>query len=430
VNKIITIVKGNTLVGIALVLFAAVSVPTRQTATETAFPIGPGVADVIPHQLVRTADDRLYVFAARAQYTSSVVGYWTEESGLPAPGSFTGTTEIDAGDDVISVDTVYDGEFIIHVLCNTRAGNLIHYPFDIRENRFGPEQTLATGMPTVEGDYIGTSGVSGMMDRSGRLHIAYWSEGDHITHQAYTYDSASESLIAVGEATQVDSSGHANHPVVAVSPADDSLTVAWVSEATDPARILVRTRGADGEWGDEETISSAPVWTSPNAGINIDQGPSLVIGSDGIRHLAYIENWDNTNNYGRVHYVSDASGRWIDEALSTYSHDPALAITDADALYIIGHGPTSDGTNVNMYAMRRNDDGSWDDLELIASPQGNDTFDSSPSVKWSAVGFQRPEVVEFIFFSANNGQYSDTTIYYGRLPVAEAAGAFPMPVVL
>jgi hypothetical protein len=276
-------------------------------------------------------------------------------------------------------------------------------------------------VPTVEGDYIGTSGMSGIFDGEGRLHLAYWSSGDHITYQAFTYDSTGNSLEEVDAAMQLDSAGAANHPAIAISPADGSVTVAWVSEVSEPARILARSRTAEGEWDEEQVVSDAPAWTSRNFGVNIDQGPSLIITSDGVRHLAYIENYDSTGAYGRVHYATQSGAdAWTDEALVLYSHDPALTTNDADEIYLIGHGAESAGLNRNLYTMKKGEDGEWGAPELFAEPPEADSFDSSPSSKWSVVGWNRPETIEFVFFAALEGNYSTTMLYYGRLENADS----------
>src|SRR5207245_4964957 len=136
--------------------------------------------------------------------------------------------------------------------------------------------------------------------------------------------------------------GAASHPALAVSPLDGSLTVAWVSEATNPASIRLRTRSAAGVWGGLDSVGAGVrIWTSPNFGVNVDQGPSLLIGPDGTRHLAYIEGYDATGAYGRVHYESQPAGGigWTSATLSQiYSHHPTLAITGAGRLYLLGHG--------------------------------------------------------------------------------------------
>ncbi len=59
---------------------------------------------------------------------------------------------------------------------------------------------------------------------------------------------------------------------------------------------------------------------------------------------------------------------------------------------------------------------------LRCSTSGN-SFDSSPSVKWSALGNNRPNTYEFVFFLAPNGVYSSTTLYYGRF--GDATGTIP-----
>jgi hypothetical protein len=83
---------------------------------------------------------------------------------------------------------------------------------------------------------------------------------------------------------------------------DGSVTAVWISQASSPAQILAKTKRS-GSWGGIETVSNSPVWTSTDSGISIDQGPSLMIGPDGTKYLAYIENWRITApyDYGRIH---------------------------------------------------------------------------------------------------------------------------------
>jgi hypothetical protein len=215
----------------------------------------------------------------------------------------------------------------------------------------------------------------------------------------------------------VDSAGNANHPSVAVSPFDNSLTVAWVSQSSSPAQILARSRSNSGAWGSIETVSTAPVWTSTFFGINIDQGPSLLIDSGGTKHLVYIENWDSTGSYGRLHYVVNSGSGWTDTALNSYTHAPALALNSAGDLYIIGHGhPQSQNTlctsTDEMCTIKKSEVG-WGSQQVLATPPAGQSFDSSVSVKRSVVGFNRPETIEFLFFMT---PYNSPTLYYGRLP--------------
>lgn len=254
-----------------------------------------------------------------------------------------------------------------------------------------------------------------MVDKNGALHIIYWTSANHILHRAYNYDNVSNILIPIGNVTQVDGSGSANHPASAISPLDNSLTVAWVSQATNPAKILARTRSSTGVWGNIETVSTASVWTSTNSGINIDQGPSLLISSDGKKHLTYIENYAANVDYGHIHYVVGSASGWVDQAINAYSHDPALAINNLGELFIVGHGHPLNPTCQSMSdicTITQNANGVWGSPQLFAvHPSSTTTFDSSPSVKWSVVGFNRPDLVEFVFFAT---PYTNPTLYYGQ----------------
>ncbi|MEP6987689.1 MAG: hypothetical protein ABI970_18945, partial [Chloroflexota bacterium] len=301
--------------------------------------------------------------------------------------------------------------------------------FDTATNTFKTAISLATDGGTISGDYIGTVGISGMFDKSGQLHVSHWTASNHIVHQVYNYNSSNNTLSAVGGATTVDTAGHANHPALAVSPKDNSVTIAWVSEANLPTgTIQARTRSAAGAWGAVETVSKSDAWTSTISGINIDQGPSLLIGGDGTKYISYIQDYDTTGAYGRVHFASSSvSGTWADSAVSiagtnaqliingsTYTHDPALTINASGQLYNIGHGPMQTGVNTNMYTMQRNANGTWAVPSLFKIGSTVNDFDASASTKWSAVGFNRPNTYEFAFFRAPSGQYNSAELWYGR----------------
>jgi hypothetical protein len=374
--------------------------------------------DVIPHQIVRTNNNFLYIFV-NEQSSNILRVYRTNSAGFPNSGSdFAAPIELTETNEPISVDAVYNGGSIIHMLINTQGGDVKDYPFDTSTNTFKSPITLASDGGTISGGglYVGTSGVSGMMDTSGNLHVGYWTDSDIILHRAYSYNSGANTLTPDGNFTQVDSAGSANHPALAVSPADNSLTVAWVSEAVSPPQILTRTRQSNGTWGSIETASTAPVWASTANGLNIDQGPSLLIDSSGTKHMAYIEEFDGSvGDYGRIHYVSNNGSGWVDQPTSAFSHDPALAINSAGTIYIIGHGHHLNATCLSMDEMCtiKKNGASWDNPVLFASPPSGFSFDASPSVKWSVVGWNRADVIEFIFFMT---PYDDPTVYYGRLP--------------
>ncbi len=361
---------------------------------------------MIPHQIVRSSDDRLYIFAFGGDQSHDLHAYWTTGAGFPSSGaSFNGASTTTDAAIIISVETVYDGGNIIHVLTNSTDGVLRDRPFDISTHSYKPAKTIASGLITANTN-AGTSGVSAGMDSGGKLHIAYWSANNHITYQAYSYDPAGDILSLADGPTQLDASGSANHPSLAVSPLDQTVSVAWISQPTSTGVILARTL-TGGSWGGIETVSTADVWTSPNSGTNIDQGPSLVIDNGGTRRLAYIEDYRLTQpvDYGRVHYVTKSGGGWSDVYAGFYTHDPALALNSSGEIYIIGHGhslnPAPCQSQDDMCAYQRNASGGWD-AKLVAQHTGSNSFELQPLGQMVGGRFQ-PAGCDRIHFPGNPG---------------------------
>jgi hypothetical protein len=417
-----------------LVAFNLDTTPTRSAGTPaattynfTSFPVGPGGSDNIPHQLIRTRDDRVYIFGYQGERNATIKAYWTTTPGLPTSTTGWSSTQVAEGELALSVNPIYDGDNTIHVLINTNAGNFKDYVFNISTNAFKAPYLIASGNPTVAGDYLGSSGLSGMIDTSQNLQLAYWSAHNHIVYRSLGYNPNTNVFSTLSGPTQLDTAGSSNHPALAISPLDNSITVAWVSQSGSP-KILSRTRTAGGpNWGAIETPSTAIPWTSTSGGINIDQGPSLVIDAAGTKHLAYIENYDSTGDYGRIHYVSNQGSGWVDIALASYTHDPALALNSLGDVFIIGHGHANNATcksNLDMCVIKRNSDGSWSSPALFLAHPANQSFDSSPSVKWSVVGYNRPETIEFVVPLIIT-DYTNSTLYYGS--INSSSGPTPTP---
>lgn len=387
--------------------------------------VGPGGSDVISRQIVRASDDKLYLFANR-NGSNLIYSYRTNAAGLPNSSSdfAAGPTKATAtGGNPLAVDAIYDGGSIIHVLANSTNGHIHLYPYNITTNSFGTAFTVVTNGRTMNQNdlYVGTMGISGLMDTNGVLHLTYWRNDNRIVHQAYTYTSGTYTLVS--SATVVDTAGSANHPSLAISPANGSVVVAWVSEATNPRKILARVRSSTGTWGAVETVSTATVWTSTQFGINVDQGPGMVIDAGGVVHLTYIQNFDATGDYGRVHYVTRATnGVWTDTALNFYSHAPAVGIVGSQ-VSIIGHGhpknPSGPCKSLDDMCYLQKNGSTWGSLQMLLDNPGGTSLDSSPSVKWSVVGYNRPQYLELVFFRvpATPGlDYYNPTLYYARLP--------------
>jgi hypothetical protein len=355
----------------------------------TFFAVGRGFSDSIPHQIVRTNGDRIYVFAP-VSYSGTIYAYWSAEVGLPS--TFNGTTSVSTGANVLSVDAPYDGNNVIHVLALLNNGNLRDYPFNTTSNTFGTYTTLATNAQTISGEYMGSVGVSAGYDLSGTLHVVYRTNANHIVYW--------------NTGAQLDS-GTSQHPVLAVSPLDNSVTVAWLQ--TNDKTLRARTLSG-GVWGSVQLVSSAPAFTDVNAGASIDQSPSLVIDSAGVKHLAYIEDWRTSSpyDYGRIHYARNSGSGWVDSYIGSYTHDPALALSGGN-LYLFGHGHALNASpctsDDDLCVAKHNADGSW--TWQVFAQHTTQWFDCSTSTKSSQA---RPETLEILFTDVQAG-----ILYYGRM---------------
>jgi hypothetical protein len=388
------------------------------------FKLGSGYTDVIPHQIVRTSQDKVYLFAANGVNSSAIQVYWTNDSGIPSSkNDFSGSLTYNATQKPISVEAAYDGGSIIHVLANLVDGTLYDYPFDLAANIFKSPHLISSGDPVRTTLYPGTTGVSAMVGLDGILNVAYWNSGNHVTYRPFRYNPVSDTLTPQTTPFQVDSAGSASHPVLAVSPYDGSVTVAWLSEAVNPHQVLGRTKTSAG-WGNIEQVSNPTVrvWTyvDPQGGASVDQGPSLIITADGHKHLSYIEDTDSTGSYGRTHYVYYTSQNgWQDTRLNYYTHNPSLATNSSSGIYLFGHGMYLDsrpcGSVNDVCYLKKNTNGTWGAPQMFATHPSGETFDNSVSTKWSVVGWTRPELIEVAFFSGSASNYWNMSLYYGTL---------------
>jgi hypothetical protein len=356
-------------------------------ATATSFRVAPGYVDNVPRQIVRADNNKVYLFASVVQNPGILKAYWNPVGGFPnSAADFSGTTQVNNGSQMVSAEAVYGGGGVIHVFINDMTGTIKDYPFDTSTNTFKNAISVATGAGKP-GSYsdIGTAGVSGMFDKIGTLHLAYWTSSNQIMYRSLTYTPSTNVLNVLSGPTRLDISGNANHPQVVVSPVDNSVTVAWVNGTNGAGTMSAKTRSPAGVWGNLETVSTGAVWTSPNAGINIDQGPSIVITSDGVKHLIYIENFDGTGDYGKLHYVKNSGSGWVDTAVTQfYTHAPAIATNTLNELYVLGHGHPNNPSCKSMLDVcyiKQNSNGSWTNPALFAAHLGSDSLDASVSVQ-------------------------------------------------
>jgi hypothetical protein len=393
---------------------------TPPATSSTYFSIGQGATEVIAHQIVRTNADKVYIFAYAGSGSSILKAYWTVNPGLPNSSSdFAGSTQVSDSSVIIFNDVIYDGNQTIFVITNNMAGQVKIYPFSLTTNTFLSPSILATDSLALLGG-SGTAGVTGVLDNTGRLHLAYVTSSFHINYRIYQYDQPSNVLNLLNSFSTLDGSpGQNNHPLLAYSAFDDSVALFWIEgiQQSVYGNLYVRIKSASNTWSGQTKINNSDVWTSNYGnGISVDQGPSALSDSSGTFQLIYIEDIGQVADYGRIHYVTKTiTGPWIDQTTNFYSHDPALVVDNKNDLFIIGHGhrlnPACLSVN-DMCIILKPNGFAWENPQLFAqAPQGG-SFDTSPSVKWSGVNLIRAESIEFIFSST---PYNAPILYYARV---------------
>lgn len=354
-----------------------------------------GFTDVETHQIVRTSSE-VCIFAP--------VLFYNTINAFCSPGltaNFSITATLNAGATVTTLDAAFDGSATIHVLALLTNGVLRDYPFNTTSHTFGAPAQLATNGATSSGYYNGNAGVSAMYDSSGVLHVIYQTSSGQLTHLPGN--------------ERVDTTGGAKHPVLAIAP-DDSLTVAWLDASA--LRIKARTK-AGGAWGGVQTISTVKAFDG------IDQGPSMVIASDGTRTVCYIEGWRDAYpyDYGRLHCATGVGGVWTNAYLNYYTHNPAIAVK-GDTLYLIGHGYSAPGipsqapcTSIDDLCYTYKVGSTWQPWSMFADANSaaGDSFDGSVSVKWSRIGWNLPGMLEVAFPNWHTSAIT-SEVWYGFIP--------------
>jgi hypothetical protein len=144
-----------------------------------------------------------------------------------------------------------------------------------------------------------------------------------------------------------------------------------------------------------------------------------------------------SSDYGRAHYVTyTPQTGWVDTKVYSIvngvhyfylTHGPSVTTDSSDQIYLFGHSKWNDlapctptDNAINCY-LKLNSNGTWTAPQKVvdatgnANPPSSETFDDSVSMKWSAVGWNRPELVEFAFFSGTKSNYWNMSLYYGTL---------------
>ncbi len=262
--------------------------------------------------------------------------------------------------------------------------------FDTATDRWGAQEVVdATGWADFgQGD----QGAALALDAQGLPHAA-WSArgGDGKLQVRYARRLAAgwEAPMRADDAP-LGPNRSAWHPTLAFAP-DGALLLAWLDGSfnyTPDGIVRVRERGATGAWAPSVAIPEAAMTT-------IDNGPSLLVTADGVRHLAFLDTGD------AVRYWYDAGQGWRGDRQPArqVTHDPALGPDGAGGVYIYGHGTPQggiDGHGDNLYRFHLPAGASaWGPWTLYATG----AFDSSVSTRWAQFFHPFPDRVDLLYWA-------------------------------
>jgi hypothetical protein len=382
-----------------------------------------GFSDAGTHQTLRTSGDRAYIFAPEI-YKNHIRALRATSTGTPD-----GFAEADqahrptATSNVWSLDAAIDGADIVHVLYIAQAGPVIYQTFDTKTDLWGQAATIADSPWPNRNSGLrqGAEGVALALDADDVVHVVYGkTEGS----RRRLYYNNNQGGAFSHEALVDDQPNNDNSHATLAFGADGALYVAWLSDtstAQNPAgTIRVRVR-RNGTWASASSLVDGTVFR--NNEYSIDQGPSLVLTSDGNVHVIYIGPYEpvagapSGYDYGRLHHKVSADGgaSWdADDPPALFTHSPSLATDPQGNLYVFGHREYWKANHcANMLVNVKPAGGAWGQWRTLASG----CYDSSPSVKWSQQHWNAPSTLELVYWTEHGPQVGDDVnqLYYAEI---------------
>ena len=367
--------------------------PTPGGGANRSVPVGAGFSDVSPHQLVRTSGDVLFAVVPTCDSYPACPGATLRVYRADRPGTPAGFSERDAAHRPAGAGAValaLDGQDRIHALWPDRGGSVRYAVFDPAADRWGAAEAIEGTGWTDFGQ--GDAGVALALDAAGTPHAAWNARGGDARLQIHYASRPAGGWTTPTRADDVALAANhsAWHPTLAFTPAGD-LLLAWLDGSfnyTPDGTIRTRTRLAGGTWQASVALPDAAMTT-------IDNGPSLLVTPDGVRHLAFLDTGD------AIRYWYDAGRGWQGDRQPArqVTHDPALGPDGAGGVYLYGHGTPQgaiDGHGDNLYRFHRAAGGTaWGAWTLYVAG----AFDCSVSTRWAQFFHYSPARVDILYWA-------------------------------
>jgi Concanavalin A-like lectin/glucanases superfamily/Bacterial Ig domain len=423
--------------GLGLVLLASASASDRAAglpAARTLDPadafklvaVGPGYVESSARQVVRTAADRVYIFAAddtaqRLGRGQGVIRAWKSDvTGIP-----TSFSEVDGADRPVaagdanvleSVDARLDRAGVVHlVYVDETTNDLIYRTFSTTTDAWGPPTVIASD---VDANFYIIKRSRNMativLDNEDQPQVVYAS-GTDLFHRAFVQGAWTVPTLVASDSNPV-------HPQLAVD-GTDTLHLSWLHNDGSSSSVKYTRGTAGGSWAVPETVASADVQDNDTG----DQGPSIVLTPSGVPYILYVT--PRGTSWVRIKHQTSSGWAYDNPDTNLYTHAPQIYAQNDDIYAFLGH----DDQIRFGYDFRLSDQPWANYVPLTSTADG--TLDGSASVRWDPQRDADPGVIDTAFFDEDrndDGSFLPQLYYMAVLPsgVGTASDTTPPSVAV
>jgi hypothetical protein len=445
---------------------AAVSVTVSNAAVVTPVPVpdvsvngitvGDGFVDASEREVVRTANNVVYVAAAdddpcQGKTGQGVIHIWKgigaqpgnasvptsfaeqDPANNPLPaGSGDCTFSSVSGSPVLSSpDIRLDRNGIIHLVYideSIGSGVVYYQTYSTVTDTWGGRTAIANNGMQYNGLGWPRFGMVALtLDANDVPRVVYCTSGT--SNQVVYTDQTSGSWstpVAV-------SSGTDEMHVSLVTALDGTLHLAWLDNALATHAVIRYAHYALGAWSAVETVSAGDSLVLANG--DNDQGPSIATDLGSLPYVSYLDGTVNgSDNDVRMRYRT-ATGVWNDDTPpgaaggpsspdgTWYTHAPQNYISSAGANFVfLGHDVNiSPGGYEYQMGGPANNWSAYATIEprnLTSTTAGAPGIDGSASVRFDPLRDNNASIVDLLYFDENDGTggYAHhATVYYKAL---------------
>jgi hypothetical protein len=434
--------------------FAAVTPTPIPAPTVNGVTVGGGFIEAANRQVVRTASNVVYIFAADDNPCqlggTGVIRAWKgtgAQDGNPvvptgfaeqdalhepaAPVSGTCVYASDAGAVFGQPDLRLDASGTVHLAyIEGNTGNVYYQTYSTATDLWGSRTVIATGALT--------DSLSGW-PRFG--NVALTLDANNIPHVVFVTSGASNSVKYTNKvsgswstASTIFSGTNECNPGM-VTALDGTIHLAWLDNSI-AAHATVKYAKYSGSWGTIETPSTGDSLVLAQG--DHDQGPSIATDLNNLPHILYLDGTVNgPDNYVRLKYRA-AGGVWTDNTPSGaagpsspngtwYAHTPQNFISNVGDDYVfLGHDANISpapfqyqlgGVGNNWSAVSQ-----MDPRNSTNTTAGAPGLDGTANARFDPLRDNNTRIIDVLYYDENDGTGSyphHATIYYKAVDIGD-----------